>query len=93
MSLRCPFALSRPQPPYTIGNIFVRGSIELYVSKILSKHLGNGEVERPIILKPTLRVSYEDADCIHPVQFRNQWMDLTTMVTNLLVSLDDWKFF
>jgi hypothetical protein len=79
--------------PTQIDNICVRGSVVLYVRKIPLKRLGDGGVEGPIILKPTLRVPYEDANCIHLVQIRNQWMGLTTMVTNLLFSLDDWKFF
>ena len=69
------------------------GSVVLYVRKIPLKHWGDGGVAGPIILKRTLRVFYEDADCIHLVQIRNQWTGLTTMVPNLLVSLDDWTFF
>jgi len=73
--------------------VCVCGSVVHYVRKIPLKHLSDGGVEGPIILKRTLRVFYEDTDCIHLVQIRNQWMDLTSMLTNLLVSLDDLNIF
>jgi len=85
--------MSQCDRPTQIDNICASESVVLYIRKNPLKHLGDGRVEGQIILKRTLRVFYEDADCIHLVQIRNQWMGLTTMVTNFLVSLDDWKFF
>jgi hypothetical protein len=79
--------------PTRIGEIFVHGSVVLYVIKILLRQLGDGGVEGRIILKPTLRLTYEDVEFIHLVQITNQWMSLTTMVTTCLLSLDDWIFF
>lgn len=92
MSSRCLWLCHGHNRPTQCGTC-VRGSVLPHVSKILLKQFGDGGVEGPIILKPTLRVSYEDTDFIHLVQIRNQRMGLTTMITNRLVSLDDWKFF